>query len=633
MEKVILSCLMAAFIFCGCVPNHYATGKTYYDEGKKEKALKYFEELDKSSPMSGAFWLCKLYSENGDYSKAIPECELAVRYCKPFHPTEYKDINELVRDSLGDKKKQEWVNLLVNAYKNTGQKGRAIETQKNYLAINNPNDSNGFVTLSLLYCENKQYDEAITSAKRAIELEPNNAVAYNNLGFAYGEGKKYDEAIESLTKAIAFVPNEPVFRNNMGNFLFDKGDYSKAVEAFNKAVELKPSNADYLLNLTHSYLCMGRYDEAIASVNKAIELRTIVGIGVRFIIKGGYPVINYLEEAGPAKKAGVEVGDVIKEIDGKSTEEWDIKKVVQQTRGNQGTLVALKIERKDSKKPVEKLITRETFIGKSAASCFGLRSYIYIQKNKGNKEDSLRDADKAYALDPADDWARLSFGWALIERGKYEESLDLLASVKDRALARLYEATAYSKQGKMKESMNVYFSIPEEEISPKNIPLRSERMAFLQTLKPYVKEHRDKAKAFESNGQLKEALTELSKALKAADETEGQEIQETVFRVARKNPLLSEMPEDARKHALRGEALMEEGNFEQAAAEFKKAIRIAPYTARLYYTSALINAELKKYPEAIQYMSIYLKAAPDAPDARASKDEIYKWELMAEKKK
>ena len=161
----------------------------------------------------------------------------------------------------------------------------------------------------------------------------------------------------------------------------------------------------------------------------------------------------------------------------------------------------------------------------------------------------------------------------------------------------------------------------------------NDRMVLLQTSKPFVKEHRDKARSFESMGQYKEALAELSEALKTADDTEAQEIQENIFGMIRKNPLLAEVPEDARKYALRSEVLLKEGNFEQAAAELKKAIKIAPYSARLYYNVALINAELKKYPEAIRNMKIYLRAAPDAPDARAAKDEIVKWEFMMEKGK
>ena len=48
---------------------------------------------------------------------------------------------------------------------------------------------------------------------------------------------------------------------------------------------------------------------------------------------------------------------------------------------------------------------------------------------------------------------------------------------------------------------------------------------------------------------------------------------------------------------------------------------------------ALIQAELKNYPEAIRNMKIYQMADPDAPKARAAKSEIVKWEFMIEQGK
>ncbi|MGQ9693930.1 MAG: hypothetical protein ACUVWV_04215 [Thermodesulfobacteriota bacterium] len=42
-------------------------------------------------------------------------------------------------------------------------------------------------------------------------------------------------------------------------------------------------------------------------------------------------------------------------------------------------------------------------------------------------------------------------------------------------------------------------------------------------------------------------------------------------------------------------------------------------------------AELKEYERAIGNLQIYLELSPDAPDARAAKDEIYKWEYLLEK--
>jgi tetratricopeptide (TPR) repeat protein len=61
------------------------------------------------------------------------------------------------------------------------------------------------------------------------------------------------------------------------------------------------------------------------------------------------------------------------------------------------------------------------------------------------------------------------------------------------------------------------------------------------------------------------------------------------------------------------------------------AIRIAPYAARLYYNLALLNETIKNYAEAIRSMKLYLQAVPDAPDARAAKDAIIKWEFEMEK--
>jgi len=358
-----------------------------------------------------------------------------------------------------------------------------------------------------------------------------------------------------------------------------------------------------------------------------------MGIGIGISIAEGYPSVKNVMEAGPAKKADILAGDKIIKIDGKSTKGWNLEQVVQSLRGALGTQVALTLERKGIDKPFEKLITRETIIGKNAASSFGLRSLIH--RYKGNKEDSFKDAEKAYSLDSANDWARTSLGGACLVRRQNDEAIKLLSQIKVSLTARILEATTFAKQGKMKLAVNFYFSImdayPEEEMSPKNIPLMNDRMVLLQTFKPFVKERRDKARSFESNGQYKEALSELSEALKTADETEAQEIQDNIFSMIRKNPLLAEMPEDARKYALRGEMLVKEGHFEQAVTEIKKAIRIAPYVAKLYYNSALWNAEVKKYPEAIRNMKIYLKAAPDAPDARDAKDGIIKWEFMMEK--
>ena len=79
---------------------------------------------------------------------------------------------------------------------------------------------------------------------------------------------------------------------------------------------------------------------------------------------------------------------------------------------------------------------------------------------------------------------------------------------------------------------------------------------MFQAFKPYVAEHRDRAKLLESKKQYREALSEYSEAMRAADAAETEDIHRAVFALVRKNPALSEMPDEALKYAIRSEVLV-----------------------------------------------------------------------------
>lgn len=121
--------------------------------------------------------------------------------------------------------------------------------------------------------------------------------------------------------------------------------------------------------------------------------------------------------------------------------------------------------------------------------------------------------------------------------------------------------------------------------------------------------------------------------LRLTDQRKAKEIRSEIASLIKKNPYLSQIPEEARKYALRGEVLLKDGKFEEALKEYKTAIKIAPYIAKLYFATALVYGELKDYTQAISYMNTYLELMPDAPDIRAVKDQIYKWEFILEKEK
>ena len=315
MRKSILVCSLLIFILSGCVSNVYLDGKNFYTKGQTEKAVQEFERLQ------NVFWLCKIYSETGEYAKAVKSCGQAVNGWTPVEYTGYSDINALLRDGLLMEDKFVWVNYLVNAYDNTGQTERACEVLEQYVKNDSPDDTYTLIRLSYLYNKQGKPDKSITAAKRAIELKPGEALAHNSLGLAYRIKKQYTKAENAFKKAIGLNPANAVYHANMGALLYDKDDYDEATEAYKKAVDLQPSNINYLIALANTYRLTGKYNDAMIFVNKAIELQTFSGIGAHIAIESNYPIVKKVIETGPAKKADVQAGDKVIKVGAKSTKD------------------------------------------------------------------------------------------------------------------------------------------------------------------------------------------------------------------------------------------------------------------------------------------------------------------------
>lgn len=69
------------------------------------------------------------------------------------------------------------------------------------------------------------------------------------------------------------------------------------------------------------------------------------GIGVQVDVRDGWIVVITPTPGSPAERAGVQPGDRIVEVDGRSTHGWTIEEATRAFRGKPGTSVAIRIER------------------------------------------------------------------------------------------------------------------------------------------------------------------------------------------------------------------------------------------------------------------------------------------------
>jgi tetratricopeptide (TPR) repeat protein len=91
--------------------------------------------------------------------------------------------------------------------------------------------------LALSYINLSQNNEAISAARRLLELKPDDPGVYAFLGDLYSSSERYDEAIEVYSKAILLDP-DPMYYVNLGSIYKINGQYVEADDTYRKSLEL-----------------------------------------------------------------------------------------------------------------------------------------------------------------------------------------------------------------------------------------------------------------------------------------------------------------------------------------------------------------------------------------------------------
>ncbi|MBK7709177.1 MAG: tetratricopeptide repeat protein [Acidobacteria bacterium] len=108
--------------------------------------------------------------------------------------------------------------------------------------------------------------------KVVVRQKPDHVSALVTLSWCQLELKEYEEAVSSARRAIAIDPNDHVGRNNLGWGLLMLGQFDEAVAEFEASLERKP---DYLLarnNLGYAYIKLGRDSDALEVLRIAVEM-------------------------------------------------------------------------------------------------------------------------------------------------------------------------------------------------------------------------------------------------------------------------------------------------------------------------------------------------------------------------
>ena len=127
--------------------------------------------------------------------------------------------------------------------------------------------------LANVYVMQRQYDKAIASAERALEISPGSARSQSTMATALVFACRFHEAIPFYEEAIRLDPYPPglVFRL-LGSAYSGIGRHDEALRVLQKALRLNHTDIFIHLGLAAAYVELGREEEARAEAREVLRL-------------------------------------------------------------------------------------------------------------------------------------------------------------------------------------------------------------------------------------------------------------------------------------------------------------------------------------------------------------------------
>lgn len=134
-----------------------------------------------------------------------------------------------------------------------------------------PGQLKGYLNLGVAYTERGQFDQAVETYSRLLEMAVN-AEAFGNRGNVYNRMGQYDLAIQDYKKALAIKPQSSQIHSNRGDAYFGLGRYDLAMEDYNQAIQLNPKYVAAYVGRALVHQKMGHDDLAIKDFDAATEI-------------------------------------------------------------------------------------------------------------------------------------------------------------------------------------------------------------------------------------------------------------------------------------------------------------------------------------------------------------------------
>src|SRR5260221_521196 len=185
----------------------------------------------------------------------------------------HKDAIAIYEEALefADETQDELYYNIGLSYQSMEDYDNAIVSYKKSIEVNISHDGSLY---ELAFCLDiiGQLENSLAYYKKFIDEDPYSTAAWYNLGIVCNKLERFDEAVDAYEFALAIDENFASARFNMGNSLMNLEKYTEALEEFKKTIEIEGPSPEVYCCIGAAYESLEHYDLGLKYFQKSTKL-------------------------------------------------------------------------------------------------------------------------------------------------------------------------------------------------------------------------------------------------------------------------------------------------------------------------------------------------------------------------
>jgi len=216
-------------------------GDAHLQQGDFQTAKVQYEKVLQASPehIPARYKLAVIYLEKGSPQDAYNQFHQILDYDLNFAPAYEGMGRALLKMERDQEAEQEFqAALLYDSEMWTSKNYLGIVADRRHVALQKKSDDPSILNnLGMAYYLDNQYEEAVRTFQRAIQVGGSNDKISNNLGLALTKLGHYDLAYDAYARGM----DPAKAYNNLGVAFLEAGKFARASRCFEKAIETQPT--------------------------------------------------------------------------------------------------------------------------------------------------------------------------------------------------------------------------------------------------------------------------------------------------------------------------------------------------------------------------------------------------------